>query len=210
MGSKYGVSETTDYQEIPSYQLKSSPKVKAVILPLAFSPSYSHKQAFRRLEGVVAVLWGDYSLGVGGEPEPQILSLFQKWNRKFRLRDATCFQEEESHTLTQSLTSFSWSGDGFVPTFSHLRPALPWPHSLNGCTLSTKLLALVHTGGVKGRCSLLDAPGGSFLEEECSMRERIQLQKAANLKYCLNSALSWATLEVMPLITLNPSCSFFF
>lgn len=41
------------------------------------------------------------------------------------------------------------------------------------------------------------------------MRERIQLQKAANLKYCLNSALSWATLEVMPLITLNPS-SFFF
>lgn len=147
---------------------------------------------------------------MGGEPEPQILSLFQKWSRKFRLRDATCFQEEESHILTQSFTSFSWSRDGFVPTVSHPLPDLPWQHSLNSCTLSTKLTGPCTHGLGQGqvqRTSIL--PEGSFLEEECSIRERIQLQTAANLKYCLNSALSWATLGVMPLITLNPS-SFFF
>lgn len=35
-------------EEIPSYQQKSSPKVTAVILPMAFSPACPHKEAFKR------------------------------------------------------------------------------------------------------------------------------------------------------------------
>ena len=45
---KYRVSGTKDYEEIPSYQQKSSPKVTAVILPMAFSPACPHKEAFKR------------------------------------------------------------------------------------------------------------------------------------------------------------------
>lgn len=45
---KNRVSGTKDYEEIPSYQQKSSPKVTAVILPMAFSPACPHKEAFKR------------------------------------------------------------------------------------------------------------------------------------------------------------------
>lgn len=46
--SRDRASGTKDSQEIPSYQHKSSPQVKAVILPVAFSPSCPHKKAFKR------------------------------------------------------------------------------------------------------------------------------------------------------------------
>lgn len=43
--------------------------------------------------------------------------------------------------------------------------------------------------GSRARAAHLDTPGESLLEDECRIRERILLQRTANLKSCLSSAL---------------------
>lgn len=142
-------------------------------------------------------------------PQPRILSLFQKWSRKVSFRDTTFFLEEEQHIPTQSFTSFFWRMGlcQLFPTLIQKRPPLA-PQLELLYSVQKKLTGPVHKGWVKGMCSAPGHSQGAHFLRRSVVREGTQFQGAANLKSCLNSAWSWATLGAMPLIPLNLS-SFF-